>query len=124
MLIIITAMEVSAASVTYKSLIINGWIQAQHIFYEDPSVLYVSLHAENDYPCMWNHSDFSQGNADASPQIDFTGFSSETGEGEGERFNINVPLPRGTTGDQEYCEALSRVVSLIKDFDPAYLLVR
>ena len=57
-------------------------------------------------------------------KTDFTGFASETGEGEGEGFNVNILLPRGTSGDEEYCEALTRAVGKIKEFDPVYLLVR
>ncbi|EJD03548.1 Arginase/deacetylase [Fomitiporia mediterranea MF3/22] len=76
----------------------------QAIFYNDPTVFYVSLHAEGDYPY-------------------FSGFVSETGEGKGEGFNLNIPLPRGTTSNKEYFEALTKAVNHIEDYDPVYLLV-
>ncbi|KAH9043658.1 Arginase/deacetylase [Lactarius pseudohatsudake] len=76
----------------------------QEIFYSDPSVLYVSLHAEDDYPY-------------------FTGSTTEKGIDDGVDANINYPLPRGTQ-DSEYCAALSNAVEDIKKFDPRYLLLR
>jgi len=66
--------------------------------------LYVSLHAENDYPY-------------------YTGSVEETGEGDGKGFNINFPLPKGTTGDNEYCIALALAVEHVLKFDPKYLIV-
>ncbi|KAH9176854.1 Arginase/deacetylase [Lactarius sanguifluus] len=75
----------------------------QEIFYSDPSVLYVSLHAEDDYPY-------------------FTGSTTEKGIDDGVGANINYPLPRGTQ-DSEYCAALSNAVEDIKKFDPGYLLL-
>ncbi|KAH9056931.1 Arginase/deacetylase [Lactarius vividus] len=76
----------------------------QEIFYSDPSVLYVSLHAEDDYPY-------------------FTGSTTEKGINDGVGTNINYPLPRGTQ-DSDYCAALSNAVEEIKKFDPGYLLLR
>ncbi|KAH9082249.1 Arginase/deacetylase [Lactarius deliciosus] len=75
----------------------------QEIFYSDPSVLYVSLHAQDDYPY-------------------FTGSTTEKGIDDGVGANINYPLPRGTQ-DSEYCAALSNAVEDIKKFDPEYLLL-
>lgn len=37
----------------YVYAAINALSKAQEIFYADSSVLYVSIHAENDYPCKW-----------------------------------------------------------------------
>jgi len=76
----------------------------QAVFYEDPSVLYVSLHAENDYPY-------------------FTGSAEERGSGKGDGFNANFPLQKGSTGDEEYCSALSQAIQHIEIFGPAYLVV-
>ncbi|KAL5476528.1 hypothetical protein ACEPAI_3385 [Sanghuangporus weigelae] len=45
------------------------------------------------------------------------------GEGKGTGFNVNIPLPRRTTGDGEDCVSLVRGINLIRDFDPVYLLV-
>jgi len=75
----------------------------QDIFYSDPSVLYTSLHAVDDFPY-------------------FTGSRTETGCGHGEGYNMNIPLPRGTM-DSEYCAALELVVAAIRKFDPQYLIV-
>lgn len=75
----------------------------QEIFYSDPSVLYVSLHAEGDYPY-------------------FTGSTTEKGIDNGVNTNINYPLPRGTQ-DSDYCAALSNAFRDIKRFDPGFLLL-
>ncbi|KAF8583540.1 Arginase/deacetylase [Ramaria rubella] len=76
----------------------------QEIFYTDPSVLYVSLHAAQDYPY-------------------YTGTSSERGSGAGLGFNVNIPLPRRTTGDVEYQSALRGAVEKVREFGAAYLIV-
>jgi acetoin utilization deacetylase AcuC-like enzyme len=77
----------------------------QEIFYNDPRVLYISLHQD--------------------PVTIFpgTGFIEEVGEGEGEGFNVNVPLPP-LTGDDAYQDALNRVVwPIINEFKPQLILV-
>lgn len=51
------------------------------IFYEDDSVLTISLHQDGNYPL---HS----------------GSMEERGTGKGEGFSINVPLPPGGRGPQ------------------------
>ena len=61
----------------------------QDIFWEDPSVLYVSLHQFPWYPG--------------------TGALEESGEGEGRGTTVNVPLPAGT-GDGVYLQAMERIV--------------
>ncbi|CAE6517826.1 unnamed protein product [Rhizoctonia solani] len=76
----------------------------QDVFYQDPSVLYVSLHAEGDYPY-------------------FTGTAGETGDGPGVGFNLNIPLPQHTTGNAEYLAALRRGLDKILPFGPQWLLV-
>lgn len=53
----------------------------QHIFEQDPSVLYFSTHQYPFYPG--------------------TGAATETGSGRGEGYTMNVPLPAGT-GDEAY----------------------
>jgi len=75
----------------------------QEIFYSDSSVTYVSLHAELDYPY-------------------FTGSREERGDGPGEGFNHNFPLPFGTD-DGAYCGELRKGAKVIEEFDPAYLIV-
>lgn len=93
---------------------------AQEIFYSDPSVLYASLHAENDYPCMISVFTFDFGHF---PPIDFTGTVIEKGIGEGLNTNFNYPLPRDTQ-DDDYCTVLRKAIKDIRRFDPAYLLLR
>ena len=53
----------------------------QQIFYGRPDVLTISIHADPDdyYPF-------------------FTGYGHETGDGPGEGFNLNLPLPHGSDG--------------------------
>jgi acetoin utilization deacetylase AcuC-like enzyme len=77
----------------------------QEIFYADPTVFYVSLHAHPDieYPFFW-------------------GGAEERGEGPGEGYNLNLPLPKGTT-DDEYVEALDQALAAIRDYAPRYLVV-
>lgn len=75
----------------------------QDIHYDDPSVLYVSMHQWPLYPG--------------------TGAVDEVGEGDGEGFNVNLPMPPGC-GDREYGEALESVVQPVLDsFDPQLLIV-
>ena len=95
---------------------------AQEIFYSDPTVLYVSLHASNDYPCT--SSSQSTHSCHWSPIQDFTGSESEQGSGAGLGFNMNYPLPKTTTGDKEYCSTLQNAVWRISTYSPEYLLVR
>ncbi|KAA1477217.1 Arginase/deacetylase [Dentipellis sp. KUC8613] len=75
----------------------------QEIFYEDPSVLYVSLHAQDDYPY-------------------YTGSKAETGSGAGLGCTHNHPLPRGTA-DDGYLTELQHALAEIREFAPAYVLV-
>ncbi|KAI7852923.1 hypothetical protein BDC45DRAFT_558219 [Circinella umbellata] len=64
----------------------------QDIFYDDPSVLYVSLHGSPGYPF-------------------FTGSIEETGQGAGEGYNINVPMDPKTTTDEIYLDNLSKTLN-------------
>ncbi len=74
------------------------------IYYSDPSVLFVSLHQ------------------DPRTLYPGTGFAEEIGEGDGEGFNVNVPLPPGI-GDETYLEALREVfVPLAGEYKPDIIL--
>jgi acetoin utilization deacetylase AcuC-like enzyme len=76
----------------------------QSIFYEDPSVMFFSLHQDGNYP----------------PQ---SGTIEEVGKGKGEGFTINIPLPPGT-GDWGYVSAFREVVEpLCRQFRPEFILV-
>lgn len=72
----------------------------QQIFWERDDVLYVSLHGDprGIYPY-------------------FSGYATERGDGEGEGFTLNLPLPAGTTGDA-YLAALADGLAAIRGFDP------
>jgi acetoin utilization protein AcuC len=74
------------------------------IYYEDPSVLYISLHQDprTIYPG--------------------TGFTWQIGEGSGKGFNISLPLPPGT-GDETYLYALEEIfVPLAEEFKPQIVI--
>jgi acetoin utilization deacetylase AcuC-like enzyme len=74
------------------------------IYYEDDSVLYVSLHQDpvSFYP--------------------ETGFVWQIGKGNGKGYNVNVPLPAGT-GDDTYLYALNEVfVPLAEEFKPEIII--
>ncbi len=75
----------------------------QDIFWDDPRVLYVSLHEWPLYP--------------GSGRLD------ETGAGEGEGTTCNLPLPSGATGDV-YLRAFEEVIEPIAErFAPDWVLV-
>ncbi|KAM5539348.1 hypothetical protein V8D89_006982 [Ganoderma adspersum] len=77
----------------------------QQIFYDSAQVLYVSLHAEGDYPY-------------------FTGSTEERGAGLGLDYNHNFPLPQGRTTDDLYCETLEKAADVIRDHPEVdYLIV-
>lgn len=75
----------------------------QHIFYNDPRVLFVSLHQHPLYPG--------------------TGMAGETGDGDGVGFTINLPLPSGL-GDDDYIAVMDAVVvPAAQRFAPEFVLV-
>jgi acetoin utilization deacetylase AcuC-like enzyme len=74
------------------------------IFYDDPSVLTISVHEDRMFPIE-------------------TGGHEARGSGEAEGSNINVPLAPGT-GDGGYLYAIDRIVVPALDaFEPEFLLV-
>jgi acetoin utilization deacetylase AcuC-like enzyme len=75
----------------------------QDIFFKDPSVLYFSTHQYPHYPG--------------------TGWIDEVGNGEGQGFTVNVPLPIGTD-DPGYLYALNTIlVPIALEFRPEFVLV-
>lgn len=75
----------------------------QLVFYDDPTVLYCSIHQYPFYPG--------------------TGTQLEKGEGKGEGFTINIPLPV-KSGDSEYIQAFKNYIQLqALQFNPQLILV-
>lgn len=77
----------------------------QDIFYNSAEVLTLSLHADPQYQYPY-----------------FSGYANEIGAGAGLGFHHNFPLPPGTD-DQAYLRTLSQALSLIRQFDPRYLVL-
>ena len=76
----------------------------ESIFYDDPSVLFVSLHQDDLYPSG-------------------RGKMEDRGEGEGLGSTVNIPLPAGT-GDRGYAYAFDEIVApALEAFEPDLLLV-
>ncbi|MDH3443536.1 MAG: histone deacetylase [Deltaproteobacteria bacterium] len=75
----------------------------QEMFYQDPSVLFISTHQYPFYPG--------------------TGAAREVGAGAGEGYTINVPLPAGCA-DGEYLGVFRDIVApAVKNFQPDWILV-
>lgn len=75
----------------------------QDVFYEDPSILYVSLHQYPHYPG--------------------TGWVDEIGHGQGKGLTINFPFPAGT-GQEHYLDAFQRVILPAgRKFSPDFVMV-
>ncbi len=75
----------------------------QTIFWDDPSVLYFSVHRDGAYP--------------------FTGAVDEVGEGPGRGFTVNVPIDR-RVGDRDYARILAGLLDPIaRQFRPELLMV-
>jgi acetoin utilization deacetylase AcuC-like enzyme len=75
----------------------------QEVFYEDPNVLYISLHQYPHYPG--------------------TGWIDETGKGKGKGTTVNLPFPAGT-GEADYLAAFERVILPVgKRFAPDLVMV-
>ncbi|MDA8447979.1 histone deacetylase family protein [Paracidovorax valerianellae] len=77
----------------------------QSIFYERPDVLFISIHGDplTEYPFYLGHAD-------------------ETGQDAGEGFNLNLPLPAGTTFE-EWFAALEKACAAISVYEPQALVV-
>jgi acetoin utilization deacetylase AcuC-like enzyme len=75
----------------------------QRTFYDDPNVLYVSLHEFPAYPG--------------------TGWVDETGTGEGRGTTVNFPMPRATEGAPYRWAMRWVIVPILEEFEPDWLLV-
>ncbi len=74
----------------------------QAMFYDQPELLYLSLHQFPAYPG--------------------TGWLDELGEGKSRGTNVNFPFPPGTAGDV-YREAMNVVASMLAQFKADWVLV-
>lgn len=77
----------------------------QDIFYDKNEVLLVFIHADPTRKFPY-----------------FTGYSGENGQGKGKGFNYNFPLP-ADINDHQYLKILIKVLDLINNFSPQYLVV-
>ncbi len=77
----------------------------QHIFYARSDVLFVSLHGDPDWQYPY-----------------FLGGKDEVGESEGAGYNVNYPLPKGTT-DEMFLNALDDACNQIASYKPANLII-
>ena len=75
----------------------------QEYFYDRSDVLYVSIHGQDEYPY-------------------YTGAEHETGIGDGEGFNLNLPLPPRSSMDA-YMGKLGFALSRIETFAPDLLII-
>ncbi len=75
----------------------------QEIFYEDDRVLYISTHQMPLYPG--------------------TGYPEEVGDGRGEGYTINIPLPPGTS-DAEYLTVFDEIIKPVAfEFEPEFIII-
>ncbi len=75
----------------------------QHIFYEDPSVFYISLHQYPYYPG--------------------TGSKTEKGEGRGEGATLNIPMSAGS-GEREYLDAFKdEIIPALETYRPDLIII-
>ena len=75
----------------------------QDIFYEDPTVYFMSFHQSPWYPG--------------------TGMRAETGAGDGMGTTRNVPLPAGTSGAEFQAHFRRELEAVLRDFSPDFVLV-
>jgi acetoin utilization deacetylase AcuC-like enzyme len=75
----------------------------QAIFYDDPTVLFISSHQFPYYPG--------------------TGAAGERGRGAGEGFTLNLPMEAGTTDNEFQAAYRSQVVPALEQFRPDAILV-
>lgn len=75
----------------------------QEIFYEDPTVFYVSTHQSPLYPG--------------------TGSEAETGKGAGKGYTLNCPMPAGRDDDDYAAVFIKRIIPALKAFGPECILI-
>ncbi|HER54557.1 MAG TPA: histone deacetylase [Candidatus Bathyarchaeota archaeon] len=76
----------------------------QEIFYNNKKVLYISIHED-------------------PVEFPLTGFADELGQGKGQGYSVNVPLPYGSD-DKIYVTAFNDVVApIINQYQPQFILI-
>lgn len=81
----------------------------QKAFYDDPRVLYISLH-------RYEQGKYYPGT--------IAGAANQCGEGAGEGTNVNIPWPVGGMGDGDYIYAFRKVVlPICYEFDPDLVII-
>ncbi|KAF5093338.1 hypothetical protein D0Z03_002465 [Geotrichum reessii] len=81
----------------------------QRAFYNDPRVLYISLH-------RYEGGKFYPGTDYAAHNM--------SGEGEGRGFNLNIPWSSGGMGDGDYIYAMNKVIMPIAiEYDPDLVII-
>ncbi|UCF38952.1 MAG: histone deacetylase family protein, partial [Acidobacteriota bacterium] len=77
----------------------------QDIFYSRADVLTISIHGHPRFAYPY-----------------FSGFEDEVGEGAGQGFNLNIPLPEKLDG-KGHRAALRKALERVRGFDPAFLII-
>lgn len=81
----------------------------QHMFYNDPHVMYISLH-------RYDHGFFYPASPDADPKM--------CGEGSGLGKNVNIAWNSSNIGDNEYIYAFQNVIEpIIREYNPELIIV-
>jgi acetoin utilization deacetylase AcuC-like enzyme len=76
----------------------------QDAFYDDPSVLFISVHQEDLFPVGWGALD-------------------QTGEERGEGATVNIPLPAGS-GNRAYLHVMEHVIApIVRQFGPDLIMI-
>jgi len=97
------ALHRGASRVAVVDIDVHHGNGTQWVFYEDPRVLYVSLHQDPFYPG--------------------TGAADEVGRGAGAGFTVNVPLAAGADDADYLLVQASLVTPVVEAFGPDLLLV-
>jgi acetoin utilization deacetylase AcuC-like enzyme len=77
----------------------------QDIFYRRSDVLTLSIHGHPSFAYPY-----------------FSGFEDERGEGDGEGYNVNYPLPEDVDGER-YVRELKRALREVRTYAPEYLVI-
>merc|ERR1719410_3090476 len=80
----------------------------QRMFYEDPTVFYVSIH-------RYDNGSFYPGSREANHE--------HIGKGKGEGYNMNIPL-WGGMGDEHYMAIFDKILTpVLTEYDPELIII-